>query len=177
MERRKIIYIIIAGLVFLLVIVELVAYLVFRKKDVGLVPDGSSIDRIQTLNLVLRSYFGVNWPVVLGVILCLIIVILILFLFLTKKEVEISDKTYKWATIISVIFMVILSAVAIYGAYNIYKNRPKPDPGDENAQYVDNQRDQLIKFFAAIFGLIFIIIITLGGGLWGFRKMKAKNLV
>ncbi len=181
MERKKITFIVIALLLVLLVIVELVAYVYFRKKDVGVLPDSGSVRRIQTINQILIAYFGNNWPTVLISILVLIIVILGLLLLVSKKEVDIGlldEKAFKWINIASVTFLAVVTLGVLYAVYRIYADAREAkvlkSPTDENLEAINKQKKELIQFFVAIIGLIFLILLLLGGGLWGYRKLKAK---
>lgn len=172
MERKKIIYIFVAVLIIFLIAVEIISSLYLKKNNSELAPDVASVERVQTLNMVLRSYFGSNWPIVIGIMLSLIIVILLLFLFITKKNIEISDKTYKWVKIVEIIFIILISFIAVYGVHSIYKSQNRTVSTDENQQYLNNQKDALIKFFVSIVSLILLIILMLGGGYWGYKKIQ-----
>jgi hypothetical protein len=177
MDRRRIIFLMVGILLILLIVVELVGYFILRKKDVGILPDQQSTQRIQTINQVLMSYFGNNWPEVLLAFGLLILLILGLFLVITKKDVEVNDtdKTYKWLNITGIGFLVILTVAVLFAIYRMYTETQKVKTRtDPNSQIIDDQKKQLIQLFVIIVALIFLILIILGGGLWGYKKLKTK---
>ena len=86
MEIKRIVYIVVGLLLVTLLVIQLVFFYTNRK-GASITPDEGSISRMQTMNQLLRSYLGVNWSVVLTLIIVLILVILVMMYFLTKKDI------------------------------------------------------------------------------------------
>ena len=179
MDRKKTIYFFIGILIIFLIIVEIVVFYL-RRKNTNLAPDAQSQERIQTINIVLSSYFGNNWQLVLSSFLILLLVILALLFFITKKQVTINEngKSYKALNITIIVFLVILSLATLFGTYKMYSDIQKQKISEqqgENEKKINQQKQELVKLFLVVSGLVFFILLTLGAGLWGYRKIKNKK--
>lgn len=177
MERKKVIFLFVGVLVILLLVVELITFYLLRRKDIGLEPDLQSIQRNQTINVILSSYFGNNWQVVLSGFLLLILFIIVLFYIISKKEITISgeSKTYKYMNVAAILFFGILSVGVLYAAYNMYSDiKSKTVSSSDNAKIINQQKQELVQLFLVITGLVLLILVLVGGGLWGIRKLRSK---
>lgn len=175
MERRKLIFLFSGILFVILVALEIIAFYLLRRKDVGLDPDPSSIKRNQNINVVLSSYFGNNWQIVLTTFLLTVLFIMGLFFIISKKNIVIDgeSKTYKAANISAVVFFVILSLAVLAASYKMYADMKSNAASEsDNSQIINKQKRELIQLFALISGLLVLILVLIGGGLWGYRKLK-----
>lgn len=150
------IYIILGLLLVIIVIIQLIIFYLRKKEKI--IPDSSSIERMQTINQLLRSYFGINWSIVLSLIIILIIIILIIMYFLTKKvdiNLQISNKT----AIITFIIITILSIILIL---NIYRKSIPTYQMTEDEKHLQKRRSNIIKIIVGVVILVFLILLGFG---------------
>ena len=170
---KKIVYTIIGLLLILLIIIQIIFFYIKKVKSIP--PDSGSIQRVQTIGQLFRSYLGNMWPVVLTLIILLILVILILMYFITEKNVNIVVES-KFLSIMMITFFIVATAASVIAVYNIYvSNRPNPDNLTDNEKKILDQQQNVIKSFVTIIAMILALFLILGGGLWAIKKLKSHQ--
>jgi len=145
---------------------------IIRNRDKNPVaPDYSSIQRVQTLNELLRSYFGVHWPIVIVGILLLILLILILLFFFTKKEITLPDSSAKIINIVTILIFIIVSVLVALAFYKLYQKEKTAETDND----VQTSRDKLVLITGAVLIVIFVLLLSIAGIGFVVRRLKASR--
>lgn len=182
MEKKTIIMIIIG--VLALIAIEVVVFLIVRKKKTPAIRDPGSYTRLEKLNNVLKANFGNSWPYVLAFFVILIFGILGMLYFVLKKETvswNVSDHSALLLSRVGIILALIISltlvGLGVYAVIKHNKNKDDQNEGDFNTRTKGQQLAEVIGL-----GLVLLVLLALIG--WGVyhhfhhEKMltrKAKN--
>lgn len=169
MEKRQKIFLTIGIVITLLIIVQIIIFYIIRKKNNDST-DAGSTNRADTLQQLMVSYFGQNWPTVFGGILLCILIILILLFFIFKKfsdkEINISPGSQTILTVGATIYFIIFSLFSVYLFVRMIREKNN-DTKDTNSEKIN-----LLKISGLILAAIFGILIIFGLGAYIFMKKK-----
>lgn len=171
MEKRQKIFLVIGIIIAILVLVQIVIFYLIRKNGKDTTDVGST-ERATTLEHLMRSYFGNNWPVVFGGILLCIFIILILLFFIFKKagneEIEISPGKQTVLTVGATVYFIIFSLFTVFLFVKMLKDE------NNNTKETNDQRNNFLKIAGLVLAAIFGILIILALAFYIFHKKKAS---
>lgn len=173
MEKHRLI-LLITILIVVLIIIEIVAFYMLRNRKNDITPDGPSINRIKTIQQVLRSYFGDNYVISISIILISILTILFMLYFLIKKidKVEINLNPVNEKILVTIFS----TGYLIYVGFSIYlfmrMNKENSDDKNNENSDVDLARKRFLKMSMYILSIIIMGFILIGLILYLFSKFR-----
>lgn len=176
MERKKLV-VLVTVLVIVLIIIEIIAFYILRNKKNDVTPDGPSINRINTLQQVLRSYFGDNYAVTLSVIFISVLVVLVMIYFLLKKvdnvEIKLNPLNEK------ILITILTTGYLIYVGFSIYlfmkMNKENNENLPDDVSDADLARKKFLKMSMYISGVIIMGFILIGLVVFLFSRLRGKK--
>ena len=178
-ETKNTIIIISVASIFVILIIMTFAFTLWTvSKDLDIAEDPASQERLGTLNKVLSSYFGMNWPYVLMILAFMLIMFIILLYLFSRQSLEfnISEKAGKTIYITLILFVILFAIsmiVLAYYAYRWAKVYQQTGNIDNFVAYQEAKKKTAILLGIVTISLLLLAVIAFA--VWYFFLNKPKK--